>query len=172
MHMSLSHVDIFGELTDEDYQKLIYYARRITHSEEMAKDVVQEALRIGVEKSHQIRDPTRAFSWLLAIIRNEAYKQLHFSHREMFLPLDDNRLAGIDSVGTDQHIIQLYTSDLLKQTLTQFPKDYSQIMHMRYACKCSFQQIAKHVQMNTDTVRSIHSRIIKKMRANAQGLYE
>lgn len=170
--MSLSHENIFEDLNNDKYQMLIHYARGITHSEEMAKDVVQEALRIGIEKSQQIRDPSCAFSWLLTIIRHEAYKQLHFSHSEMFLPLDENRLAGIDGVGTERHIIQMYTGDLIKQTLAQFPRDYSQIMHMRYTRKCSFQQIAKYVHMNTDTVRSIHNRIIKKMRVNAQGFYE
>jgi RNA polymerase sigma-70 factor (ECF subfamily) len=170
--MSLSQENVFEDLNNNEYQKFIHYAMGITHSEEMAKDVVQEALRIGFEKSHQIRDPSCAFSWLITIIRHEAYKQLHFSHREMFLPLDDNKLVGLDGVGTERHIVQMYTSDLIKQTLAQFPRDYSQIMHMRYAHNYTFSQIAKYVHMNTDTVRSIHNRIIKKMRVNAQGFYE
>src|SRR5262245_16796090 len=65
-----------ADLVERHYALLYRYAYRLTGSEADAEDLTQEAFLTAQAKWEQLRDETRAKSWLFAIARNTFLKQL------------------------------------------------------------------------------------------------
>lgn len=66
--------DALAALYDRYADLLHDYARRRTHSQADAADVVHDAFLVAVERIEQLRDPDRLRPWLYAIARTELHR--------------------------------------------------------------------------------------------------
>lgn len=137
-----------ADLVDQHYVLLYRYAYRLSGSSADAEDLTQQAFLIAQTKWDQLRDETRAKSWLFTIIRNAYLKQLR---AEACLPaqsLDDvaEPAENIDADDIDHEQLQNVLNDL--------PEEYRSPIILFYFEEFSYREIADHMGVPLGTVMS------------------
>ncbi|WP_238402986.1 RNA polymerase sigma factor [Paenibacillus mesophilus] len=69
--------EAFGELARRHRDKMLGYARSITHEPFLAEDIVQEALIRAFFHMGTLVDMNRFMPWLHRIVRNQAYTKMN-----------------------------------------------------------------------------------------------
>lgn len=65
----------FEALVEEYYQRLFQFGCRLTRNEEWAKDLTQQTFLLAIRKEEQLRDKSKAKSWLFTILYREFLKK-------------------------------------------------------------------------------------------------
>jgi RNA polymerase sigma-70 factor (ECF subfamily) len=141
-----------ADLVEQNYAILYRYAYRLTGSTADAEDLTQEAFLTAQARWEQLRDETRARSWLFTIARNAWLKQKRgpaglptFSLNDAVEPVDLH-----DEPDIDQEQLQSLLNDL--------PEDFRSPLVLFYFGEFSYREIAEQMGVPIGTVMSRLSR--------------
>ena len=81
----------FQQLVDEHYEALYRFAYSLAKSPDRAADLVQQTFCIWAQKNHQLKDRSKAKTWLFTTLYRE---QLSYSRRNTKFPEQD--IADLD----------------------------------------------------------------------------
>jgi RNA polymerase sigma-70 factor (ECF subfamily) len=130
------------------------YAYRLCGNSVEAEDLSQQAYLIAQQKLHQLREPQRAGSWLLAIVRSCFWKSLR---KPRPTPAQDAQVA-IDQVASPPLESAAIDREELAQGLAELPDEFRIVLLMFYFEDLSYQQIAEQMDVPIGTVMSRLSR--------------
>jgi RNA polymerase sigma-70 factor (ECF subfamily) len=139
---------ILAELVEQHYALLYRYAYRLSGSEADAEDLTQQAFLTAQSKWEQLRDESRARSWLFTILRNDYLKQLRGPVCLSSCALDElpESPDSGDSVEFD--------SEQLQNVLNDLPEEYRSPIILFYFQEFSYKEIAEQMQVPLGTVMS------------------
>ena len=133
-------------------------ARWLTHNDQDAEDIVQEAYMRAFRSYHGFRGGD-ARPWLLTIVRNVYYTSLQQSSLERVVDLDE------DAVGVDAHfanpedvLIQSSRGALLRRAIETLATHSREVLILRELDGMSYKQISTILGVPTGTVMSRLSR--------------
>ena len=137
-------------------------ARWLSHNDQDAEDVVQEAalraFKYWAGISH--RDSR---SWLLAIVRNTFYDWLRRRSPEA-QPFSDEELAEVDDhPNPERAALQGADSELLKSALNDLPVEFREAIVLREMEGLSYKEIADIAKVPVGTVMSRLARGRKRL---------
>src|SRR4029077_4252090 len=79
--------DDFEQIVSQHYEPLYRFALSLTHSEADACDLTQQTFYLWATKGHQLRDRSRAKSWLFTVLHREFLnirkRAVRFPHFEL-----------------------------------------------------------------------------------------
>lgn len=128
---------------------LLYrYAYRLTGSQADAEDLTQQTFLTAQSKWEQLRDETRARSWLFTILRNAYLKQLRAPACQSSLGLEELAAPPEESADTE------FDSEQLQNALNDLPEDFRSPIVLYYFQEFSYKEIAEHMQVPLGTVMS------------------
>ena len=140
-------------------------AYSILENHDDADDVVSAALVKGATRCHQLRDEKKFFSWMMKIIRNEAYAYLNINtvHNKTL----QAKMALIKPP-YEESAEYIYIREQERVRLRAAIKDLKspdkEILTMRFFEEQGLPEIAEKLNMNYHTVRSKYQRILKRLR--------
>jgi RNA polymerase sigma factor (sigma-70 family) len=77
----------FEELVEQHYRRLYQFAYNLAHDEAEARDLTQQTFLKWARKGHQLRDPSKAKTWLFTTLHREFLqarrKDTRFPHHEL-----------------------------------------------------------------------------------------
>jgi RNA polymerase sigma-70 factor (ECF subfamily) len=133
-------------------------ARWLTHNDQDAEDIVQEAYMRAFRSYHGYRGGD-ARPWLLTIVRNVYYTSLQQSSFVRLVALDE------DAVGVNPHlanpedmVIQNSNGALLRRAVETLPPHSREVLILRELDGMSYKQISAVLGVPTGTVMSRLSR--------------
>lgn len=133
------------------FHALLYrYAYRLSGSRTDAEDLTQQTYLIAHQSLHQLREESKAKSWLCTILRH-AYLR---SDRRRFLPLTLE--AGLDPVQPAVDIA--CDEEAVQAALQQLPEEYRSTAILFYFQELSYKEIAEALETPIGTVMSRLSR--------------
>ena len=91
----------FEELVDAHYQALFRFAMSLSREEATASDLVQETFCIWAEKGDQLRDKSKAKTWLFTTLHREFLSHRRRASRYSDEPLDEKTTESIPSPEED-----------------------------------------------------------------------
>jgi len=91
----------FEDLVDAHYQGLFRFAMSLARDEATACDLVQETFCIWAEKGGQLRDRSKAKTWLFTTLHREFLSHRRRASRFSDEPLDEKTAASIPSPQED-----------------------------------------------------------------------
>jgi RNA polymerase sigma-70 factor (ECF subfamily) len=144
-----------GDQLTQHVPSLLRTARRLTKSAAEAEDLVQETLMRAVQRHDELRDPSRARAWLLAIQRN-----LFLNSRRGLRPrlevLDGDAARGRREPAGDLELELLSGSldDELYRALDALPEDQREALWLREVEELTYDEIASVQSCPIGTVRS------------------
>ncbi len=148
----------FSRLYEEIYQDLYRYAYYTLKNPHDAEDVVSEAVADAFYGIKGLRKPESFRSWIFAILSAKCKRKLK-SYVNKALPLDAELL-------TQEEIIcnGLEERQDLRKALLQLSDKERMILNLSIVAGFTSIEIGKQLHMNHNTVRSIQSRALLKMK--------
>jgi RNA polymerase sigma-70 factor (ECF subfamily) len=130
------------------------YARRLCGCPVEAEDLTQQTFLIAQQRLHQLREPQRACSWLLAVLRSCFLKSIRkprptpVANIEEVAPAPAEETPQIDEIDPQQ----------LAEALAELPDEFRLVVLMFYFEEVSYHQIASELEIPIGTVMSRLSR--------------
>ncbi|MCA9216787.1 MAG: sigma-70 family RNA polymerase sigma factor [Planctomycetales bacterium] len=138
-----------GELVAEHYRAVYAYAYRLTGNANDAEDLVQHAFLIAQQKIDQLREASRAKSWLFRILRNCFLRSLE---KKRPAAASDVAIEVADIAALD--LVQEFDSELLQAAIDELPAEFKLVVVMFYFDQLSYKEIAKEIDSPIGTVMS------------------
>ena len=139
-------------------------ARWLTHNENDAEDVVQEAYLRAFRFFGGFRGgDSRA--WLLKIVRNVFYTWTEQHHSRRFPTATDEEVEQIESLAPDPEARLLRNADgqQVREALERLPVEYREVIILRELEELSYKEIAEVVNVPLGTVMSRLARARKRL---------
>ncbi len=146
----------FAELVDAHYQALFRFGMSLTRSADRASDLVQETFCIWAAKNEQLRDRSKAKTWLFTTLHREFLNQRRRASKYSDEPLDQDQAEAIIAPQDDaeRHLDGQRAMDLLGQ----LEETYRSPLALFYLQQHSYKEIAEILDIPMGTVMSRLSR--------------
>ena len=145
-----------ADLVERYYALLYRYAYRLTGSEADAEDLTQQAFLTAQARWDQLRDETKAKSWLFTIARNAYLKELRGPVCIPSSALDelpgkaDGKAHGAASETGPFDIDQ----EQLQNVLNDLPEEFRSPIVLFYFEEFSYKEIAEQMEVPVGTIMS------------------
>ncbi len=146
----------FAELVDSYYEALYRFGYSLTRSPDRAADLVQETFCIWAEKNTQLRDRSKAKTWLFTTLHREFLGQRRKMARFSDEPLDEG-LVG-EQVGDHDQAERQMDAQRAVELLGEMDEMYRAPMALFYLQQHSYKEIAEILDVPIGTVMSRLSR--------------
>jgi RNA polymerase sigma-70 factor (ECF subfamily) len=140
--------DNLADLVERYYALLYRYAWRLTGSEADADDLTQQAFLTAQAKWDQLRDETKAKSWLFTIARNVYLKELRAPTCLASDVLDELPGPSQDGGSAD------FDQEQLQNVLNDLPEEFRSPVVLFYFEEFSYREIAEQMGVPVGTVMS------------------
>jgi RNA polymerase sigma-70 factor, ECF subfamily len=149
----MSEVD-FQQLVDRQYAPLFRFALSLAKSEADAADLTQQTFFLWASKGDQLRDRSKAKSWLFTTLYREFLSRRRHEVRFPKVELDDVREEEM-SISPDMNA---FDSPTVLQALREVEEPFRAPLTLFYLEQFSYQEIANMLKVPIGTVMSRLSR--------------
>jgi len=145
-----------ADLVERYYALLYRYAYRLTGSEADAEDLTQQAFLTAQARWDQLRDETKAKSWLFTIARNAYLKELRGPVCIPSSALDElpGKLTGQLNGGSHETGAFDFDQEQLQRVLNDLPEEFRSPIVLFYFEEFSYKEIAEQMDVPVGTIMS------------------
>ena len=146
----------FAELVDAHYQALFRFGMSLTRSVDRASDLVQETFCIWAAKNSQLRDRSKAKTWLFTTLHREFLSQRRRGSRFSDEPLDEAAAEALAAPHDDAE--RQMDGRRAMELLDALEEKYRAPLALFYLQQHSYKEIAEILDVPIGTVMSRLSR--------------
>lgn len=146
----------FADLVDAHYQALFRFGMSLTRNVDRASDLVQETFCIWAEKGDQLRDRSKAKTWLFTTLHREFLSQLRRSAKISDEPVDEELATRPDDSNED--VERQMDGQRALELLGALEETYRAPLALFYLQQHSYKEIAEILDVPIGTVMSRLSR--------------
>jgi RNA polymerase sigma-70 factor (ECF subfamily) len=144
----------FEQLVDQQYAPLFRFALSLSKSEADAADLTQQTFFLWASKSHQLRDRSKAKSWLFTTLYREFLGRRRREIRFPQVELDDVREDEMSILPN----VNAFDAASVLQALREVEESFRAPLTLFYLEQFSYQEIAEVLSVPIGTVMSRLSR--------------
>ena len=144
----------FQQLVDQHYAPLFRFALSLSKSEADAADLTQQTFFLWATKGHQMRDRSKAKSWLFTTLYREFLGRRRHEVRFSKVELDEVREEEM-SISLN---VNAFDSATVLQALREVEEPFRAPLTLFYLEQFSYQEIADMLEVPIGTVMSRLSR--------------
>jgi RNA polymerase sigma-70 factor (ECF subfamily) len=154
--------DDFDQIVAQHYESLYKFAVSLTRAEADARDLTQQTFYVWASKGYQLRDQSKAKSWLFTTLhRAFLATRLRYS-RFPQQGLDDIPIDDLPSSSPD--LANIVDSPQVLSALEKVDGVYQAAVSLFYLEDCSYREISEILQVPVGTVKSRIARGIGQLR--------
>lgn len=146
----------FAELVDAHYQALFRFGMSLTRDVDRASDLVQETFCIWAEKGSQLRDRSKAKTWLFTTLHREFLSQRRRAAKFSDEPLDEATAEATAAPVEDAE--RQMDGHRALELLGKLDETYRAPLALFYLQQHSYKEIAEILDVPIGTVMSRLSR--------------
>lgn len=146
----------FADLVDTHYEALYRFGYSLTRSPDRAADLVQETFCIWAEKNSQLRDRSKAKTWLFTTLHREFLGQRRKMARFSDEPLDEGMISSFE--GEEDDAERQMDGGRAVELLGEMDELYRAPLALFYLQQHSYKEIATILDVPIGTVMSRLSR--------------
>lgn len=156
-------LEAFSELVRRYDRNVFRIAQHITHNEEDAQDVVQDAFLKAYQNLEQFQGASKFYTWLVRIAVNEALMRLRKRRTDRTVSLDEDveteegsmpREVADWSPNPEQIYGQSELGDILKKTIQGLPPGFRTVFVLRDIEGLSTEETAEMLGLSVPAVKS------------------
>jgi RNA polymerase sigma-70 factor (ECF subfamily) len=144
----------FEQLVERQYAALFRFALSLSRSEAEASDLTQQTFFLWASKGDQLRDRSKAKSWLFTTLYREFLGRRRHEVRFPKVELDDVREEEMSILPN----VNALDSATVLQTLSEVEEPFRTALTLFYLEQFSYQEIAEVLDVPIGTVMSRLSR--------------
>ena len=146
----------FAELVDAHYQALYRFGMSLTRDVDRASDLVQETFCIWAAKGSQLRDRSKAKTWLFTTLHREFLNQRRRASKFSDEPVDEEAAAAVADSQDDAE--RQMDGQRAMELLGSLDETYRAPLALFYLQQHSYKEIAEILDVPIGTVMSRLSR--------------
>jgi len=146
----------FEELVDAHYQALFRFGMSLVHNADMASDLVQETFCIWAAKGDQLRDRSKAKTWLFTTLHREFLSHRRRSSRISEELVNEEAAAAVAS--SEENADRQMDGQQALDILGSLDETYRAPLALFYLQQHSYKEIAEILDVPIGTVMSRLSR--------------
>jgi len=146
----------FAELVDAHYQALFRFGMSLTRDVDRASDLVQETFCIWAAKGSQLRDRSKAKTWLFTTLHREFLSQRRRASKFSDEPLDEATAEA--TVAPEDDAERQMDGQRAMELLGALDETYRTPLALFYLQQHSYKEIAEILDIPIGTVMSRLSR--------------
>ncbi|HLZ00403.1 MAG TPA: sigma-70 family RNA polymerase sigma factor [Candidatus Angelobacter sp.] len=156
-------LEAFSQLVKRYDRNIFRIAQHITHNEEDAQDVVQEAFLKAYTNLEQFQGNSKFYTWLVRIAVNEALMKLRRRRSDKTVSIDEDvetedgsmpREVADWSPNPEQLYGQSELGDILKKTIQGLPPGFRTVFVLRDVEGLSTEETAEMLGLSVPAVKS------------------
>lgn len=156
-------LEAFSQLVKRYDRNIFRIAQHITHNEEDAQDVVQDAFLKAYQNLEQFQGNSKFYTWLVRIAVNEALMKLRRRRTDKTVSIDENVETEEGSMpreladwgpNPEQLYRQSELSDILKKTIQGLPSGFRTVFVLRDVEGLSTEETAEMLELSIPAVKS------------------
>ena len=156
-------LEAFSQLVTRYDRNIFRIAQHITHNEEDAQDVVQDAFLKAYTNLAQFQENSKFYTWLVRIAVNEALMKLRKRRNDRTVSLDEDveteegsmpREVADWSPNPEQLYGQSELGDILKKTIQGLPPGFRTVFVLRDVEGLSTEETAEMLDLSVPAVKS------------------
>ncbi len=156
-------LEAFSQLVKRYDRNIFRIAQHITHNEEDAQDVVQDAFLKAYQNLEQFQENSKFYTWLVRIAVNEALMKLRKRRNDRTVSLDEDveteegsmpREVADWSPNPEQLYGQSELGDILKKTIQGLPPGFRTVFVLRDVEGLSTEETAEMLGLSVPAVKS------------------
>jgi len=156
-------LEAFSQLVHRYDRNIFRIAQHITHNEEDAQDVVQDAFLKAYQNLEQFQENSKFYTWLVRIAVNEALMKLRKRRTDRTVSLDEDveteegsmpREVADWSPNPEQLYGQSELGDILKKTIQGLPPGFRTVFVLRDVEGLSTEETAEMLDLSVPAVKS------------------
>jgi len=156
-------LEAFSQLVNQYDRNVFRIAQHITHNEEDAQDVVQDAFLKAYQNLEQFQGNSKFYTWLVRIAVNEALMKLRKRRTDRTVSLDEDvetedgampREVADWSPNPEQLYGQSELGDILKKTVQGLPPGFRTVFVLRDVEGLSTEETAEMLGLSVPAVKS------------------
>src|ERR1051326_3816138 len=156
-------LEAFSELVKRYDRNVFRIAQHITHNEEDAQDVVQDAFLKAYQKLDQFQGNSKFYTWLVRIAVNEALMKVRKRKASKTVSIDEDvetdegfvpREVTDWSPNPEQLYKQAELSDILEKTIQGLPSGFRTVFVLRDVEGLSTEETADALGLSVPAVKS------------------
>ncbi|HEY6252937.1 MAG TPA: sigma-70 family RNA polymerase sigma factor [Candidatus Angelobacter sp.] len=156
-------LEAFSQLVKRYDRNIFRIAQHITHNEEDAQDVVQEAFLKAYQNLEQFQGNSKFYTWLVRIAVNEALMKLRRRRTDRTVSIDEDvetdegtmpREVADWSPNPEQLYGQSELGDILKKTIQGLPPGFRTVFVLRDVEGLSTEETAEMLGLSVPAVKS------------------
>jgi RNA polymerase sigma-70 factor, ECF subfamily len=160
-------LEAFSALVKRYDRNVFRIAQHITHNEEDAQDVVQDAFLKAYQNLDQFQGNSKFYTWLVRIAVNEALMKLRRRRTDRTVSIDEDveteegtmpREVADWSPNPEQLYGQSELSDILKKTIQGLPPGFRTVFVLRDVEGLSTEETAEMLGL---TIPAVKSRLLR-----------
>jgi len=144
----------FQQLVDRQYEPLFRFALSLTRSEANAADLTQQTFFLWASKGHQLRDRSKAKSWLFTTLYREFLGRRRHEVRLSKIELEGMREEEMSVLPN----VNALDSSIVLEALSEVREPFRAPLTLFYLEQFSYQEIAEVLGVPIGTVMSRLSR--------------
>jgi RNA polymerase sigma-70 factor (ECF subfamily) len=152
----------FEELVDAHYQALYRFAMSLVRDVDKACDLVQETFCIWAAKGDQLKDRSKAKTWLFTTLHREFLSQRRRAAKFSDEPLDEAAVGAVESPQDDAE--RQMDGQRAMELLGALEETYRAPLVLFYLQQHSYKEIAEILDVPIGTVMSRLSRAKEMLR--------
>jgi RNA polymerase sigma-70 factor (ECF subfamily) len=156
----------FQQLVDQQYAPLYRFAVSLSKSEADAADLTQQTFFLWATKGDQLRDRSKAKSWLFTTLYREFLGERRHEVRFPKIELDEAREEEMSIVPN----LNAFDSATVLQALREVDEPFRAPLTLFYLEQFSYREIADMLEVPIGTVMSRLSRGKAQLRSRLAGL--
>ena len=158
----------FEDLVDAHYQALYRFGMSLARDPDIASDLVQETFCIWAAKGHQLKDRSKAKTWLFTTLHREFLAHRRKSSRFSDNPIEETTAANVavEEKATDRQM----DAERAVQLLGELDETHRAPIALFFLQQHSYKEIAEILDVPIGTVMSRLSRgkeLLRKRMADA-----
>lgn len=146
----------FADLVDAHYQALFRFGMSLTRNVDRASDLVQETFCIWAAKGDQLRDRSKAKTWLFTTLHREFLNQRRRAAKFSDEPLDEEKSAAL--IAPEEDAERQMDGQRAMELLGALDETYRAPLALFYLQQHSYKEIAEILEVPIGTVMSRLSR--------------
>ena len=156
-------LEAFSELVKRYDRNIFRIAQHITHNEEDAQDVVQDAFLKAYQNLDQFQGNSKFYTWLVRIAVNEALMKLRRRRTDKTVSIDEDVQTEEGSMpreladwgpNPEQLYRQSELGDILKKTIQGLPPGFRTVFVLRDVEGLSTEETAEMLGLSIPAVKS------------------
>jgi RNA polymerase sigma factor (sigma-70 family) len=157
----MNSTDQFEMLVSDHYEPLFRFAMSLTRAESDAWDLTQHTFYVWAKKGHQLRDLSKARTWLFTTL-HRAF--LEGRRRRSRFPHDDWEEVSEQLPAFSPELADHVDASQVLSALARVDEVYQAAVALNFVDDCSYQEIAEILEVPVGTVKSRIARGITQIR--------